>query len=143
VRTLILTWQASETGPATVEKWHDPAGLSIFLVSFACLWLLAWRLRKKQVESPELIVDSPTAKVQSPRVEVQRPKSKVQSPASAFQLSGLIPHPSPSAPQLSGFSPQPSPVAPRQPVPESQSPRVPGSRSPQPHFSFQLSAFSL
>jgi exosortase/archaeosortase family protein len=80
VRTFILTWRASDVGIEAVSKWHDPAGLSIFLASFACLWLLALRLRKKEVESPELIVDSRQAQVQTPN----------------------------SAPQVSGFSPQPS-----------------------------------
>jgi exosortase/archaeosortase family protein len=46
VRTFILTWCASDAGIELVGKWHDPAGLSIFLASFACLWLLARRLEK-------------------------------------------------------------------------------------------------
>src|SRR2546423_1290752 len=45
VRTLILTWHASTAGLSALEKWHDPAGMMIFLVSFACLWVLAMRLR--------------------------------------------------------------------------------------------------
>jgi hypothetical protein len=45
VRTLILTWQAASHGVAALEKWHDPAGLTIFLASFACLWAVAGWLR--------------------------------------------------------------------------------------------------
>jgi exosortase len=97
VRTFILTRRASDVGIEAVAKWHDPAGLSIFLASFACLWLLAWRLRKKEVESPELIVDSRQPEVQTPN----------------------------SAPQVSGFSPQPSSVASRpSPPPKNLCPSV-------------------
>ena len=47
VRTLLLTWYASDAGIEAVEKWHDPAGLSIFLASFASLWLLAWLFKRR------------------------------------------------------------------------------------------------
>ncbi len=46
VRTLILTWQASESGVEALEKWHDPAGLAIFFVCFGSLSLMAAWLRK-------------------------------------------------------------------------------------------------
>ena len=46
VRTLILAWQASISIKA-LEKWHDPAGMMIFLISFACLWAIGALLRKK------------------------------------------------------------------------------------------------
>jgi exosortase len=36
VRTLILAWHASSDGIEALDKWHDPAGMLIFLVSFAC-----------------------------------------------------------------------------------------------------------
>jgi len=45
VRTLILTWHASTAGLSALGKWHDPAGMMIFLLSFACLWAIAVRLR--------------------------------------------------------------------------------------------------
>lgn len=47
VRTLFLTWNASAAGLAAMEKWHDAAGLSVFLAAFACLWLLAIWLRNE------------------------------------------------------------------------------------------------
>ena len=59
VRTLVLTWYASDAGIEAAEKWHDPAGFSIFLASLLCLWLLAWRLRKSEVQSPTSNVQSP------------------------------------------------------------------------------------
>ena len=51
VRTLILTWHASTSGIAAINKWHDPAGLTIFFISFACLWLLALWLRRSAPNS--------------------------------------------------------------------------------------------
>jgi exosortase len=85
VRTLMLTWRASETSIDALKKWHDPAGFSIFGATFACLWLLAWRLRKAEVQSPAAGVQSPKSKVQSPEAEVQSPRLKVRSPKSEVQ----------------------------------------------------------
>ncbi|MGO8931010.1 MAG: exosortase/archaeosortase family protein [Limisphaerales bacterium] len=79
VRTLILTWQASAIGIDALKKWHDPAGFSIFGATFACLWLLAWRLRSK-VQSPKAGAQSPGA-VRSAECEVRSAKTAVQSPA--------------------------------------------------------------
>lgn len=41
VRTLFLTAQAATSGLEAIDKWHDPAGLTILVVTFACLWGLA------------------------------------------------------------------------------------------------------
>ena len=41
IRTFILTWQASSFGIAALEKWHDPAGITIFAACFGCLWAMA------------------------------------------------------------------------------------------------------
>jgi exosortase len=46
LRTLILTWRASTAGVATLEQWHDPAGFSIFVASFLCLWAIAGLLAR-------------------------------------------------------------------------------------------------
>jgi exosortase/archaeosortase family protein len=46
VRTLFLTWQASSSGEAAIAKWHGSAGMTISVVCFACLWLIAVFLRK-------------------------------------------------------------------------------------------------
>jgi exosortase len=97
VRTLLLTWHASNAGIEAVEKWHDPAGLSIFFASFACLWLIAWRLRKTQFPPPLSPLPSPASKVQSPKPKAQRqdvrslwsqpPRSSLPAPCSP--LPGL------------------------------------------------------
>jgi exosortase len=41
IRTFFLGWRTASEGGGAVEAWHDPAGYTIFLVSFAALWLLA------------------------------------------------------------------------------------------------------
>jgi len=40
-RTFFLGWRTAAEGPQAVDHWHDPAGYLIFVVSFACLWILA------------------------------------------------------------------------------------------------------
>src|SRR5262249_48069437 len=47
MRTLFLTWHASASGVEALKKWHDPAGLTVFLVSFGLLWAIAWWLRNR------------------------------------------------------------------------------------------------
>lgn len=46
-RTLILTWQANANGLSAIDKWHDPAGFTIAVASFAVLWLLAVLIKRK------------------------------------------------------------------------------------------------
>lgn len=48
-RTTFLASQASSSGLGAVDRWHDSAGMTIFLVTFACLFLLAWLLRNKTI----------------------------------------------------------------------------------------------
>lgn len=41
VRTLLLSWQASKESLSAIDKWHDPAGMTITVLCFFCLWALA------------------------------------------------------------------------------------------------------
>ncbi len=55
-RTLLLTRIASVKGVAAVAPWHDPAGVTILVACFVCLWLIAGALgkadsRKQKVET--------------------------------------------------------------------------------------------
>jgi exosortase len=52
VRTLILTWHASDTGLEVLKKWHDPAGFAIFLASFGLLWAGAGWLKSRRALQP-------------------------------------------------------------------------------------------
>ena len=45
-RAFFLSWRAAAEGIHSIEKWHDPAGFTIFAVSFASLWLLATLLAR-------------------------------------------------------------------------------------------------
>jgi exosortase len=46
VRTVTLVWIAYTLGFATIEKWHDPAGLSVLSISLLLLYLVARLLRR-------------------------------------------------------------------------------------------------
>ena len=47
-RTYFLGWNASRTGLATIEKWHDPAGFSILAVCFLSVWAAAHLLEPRR-----------------------------------------------------------------------------------------------
>ena len=53
-RTLLLTWQANAHGLSAIDKWHDPAGLTIAVACFAILWLLAVLIKHKYSPSTRL-----------------------------------------------------------------------------------------
>ncbi len=46
-RTCFLTWQASTKGLGAIDKWHDSAGMTIFLLCFGSLWLIGGWLKGK------------------------------------------------------------------------------------------------
>ena len=45
-RAFFLSWRAAAEGIHSIERWHDPAGFTIFAISFASLWLLATLMMK-------------------------------------------------------------------------------------------------
>ena len=47
VRTLLLSWQANAHGISAIDKWHDPAGMTIAVACFFALWLLAVLIKRK------------------------------------------------------------------------------------------------
>ena len=67
VRTLLLSWQASQHGLSAIDKWHDPAGMTIAVACFFALWLLAvlfqsrWRVAPdfRPLTSPREMTSSP------------------------------------------------------------------------------------
>jgi exosortase len=40
-RTTLLSWVAAAKGTAAIAAWHDPAGVTILVACFLCLWALA------------------------------------------------------------------------------------------------------
>jgi len=53
VRTLILSYQANQQGLGAIDKWHDPAGFTIAVACFFCLWALAVVLTKWSAKKAE------------------------------------------------------------------------------------------
>ena len=47
VRTFILSWQANTSGMSAIDKWHDPAGFTITIACFLCLWAVAVLITKR------------------------------------------------------------------------------------------------
>ena len=63
LRTFFLAWIAARAGNDAVEKWHDPAGVFVFLC-FVGVWLLALFMRRGEKRVHD-------------KTKVQSPKSKV------------------------------------------------------------------
>jgi exosortase len=57
-RTFLLSWQAARGGFEALHKWHDPAGFTIAIACFVCLWLLGlWLTRRRK---PPATADNPS-----------------------------------------------------------------------------------
>jgi exosortase len=52
MRTFLLTWQVAKAGEAALQKWHDSAGITIFLGAFVFLWGFGSWLQRKSNEAP-------------------------------------------------------------------------------------------
>jgi len=52
VRTAILVWAGSTSGPKSIEAWHDPAGLTILMVCLFGLWVASLIMQRRGVASP-------------------------------------------------------------------------------------------
>ncbi len=62
-RTFILAWHADSAGLDALHEWHDPAGMTILVVCFSCLWMSAlWLRRNDKTVPPEVgRMDAPAA----------------------------------------------------------------------------------
>jgi exosortase len=56
VRTLLLSWQANAHGISAIDKWHDPAGMTIAVACFFALWAIAVLFQSKWRVAPDLPV---------------------------------------------------------------------------------------
>jgi exosortase/archaeosortase family protein len=92
IRTLILAWQANAHGLSAIDKWHDPAGFTITVACFLCLWGIAALIRKRWSAEE--------------KTESRKQKAEI-APAGQPQVSGFIPPPS-EASQPSTLNSQPS-----------------------------------
>jgi exosortase len=66
IRTFFLGWRTAAEGGQAVEAWHDPAGYTIFAISFAALWIVA-RMISGGAEHPR---GAAVSSVPDPRLSV-------------------------------------------------------------------------
>src|SRR5438552_5377810 len=52
VRTAVLVWAGSTSGPKSIEAWHDPAGLTILMVCLFGLWIASLIMQPRGNISP-------------------------------------------------------------------------------------------
>jgi exosortase len=66
-RMSLLVWVAARKGVAAIASWHDPAGVTILVACFFCLWGLGVLLKskKQKVESGKPSRKAETLKVES------------------------------------------------------------------------------
>jgi exosortase len=101
-RTLLLTQIASAKGIGAMASWHDPAGVTILVACFLCLWFIARALRKTEsrkqkaesIEGKAETLESETLKSSGQGAQGSRQKSEAGVPSTFnFQLSALNPQP--------------------------------------------------
>ncbi|MBI3849432.1 MAG: exosortase/archaeosortase family protein [Verrucomicrobia bacterium] len=105
-RMFLLTWVASRDGTQAIEKWHDPAGVTILVACFLFLWGLGVWLGKRRAggrgrrtedgpvklaedftgqESQKSVVSGQWSVVSGQWSEVRPPNSQFPAPSSNFQ----------------------------------------------------------
>ncbi len=90
-RTFLLTRVAAAKGVGAVAAWHDPAGVTILVGCFLCLWLIARALQK--AENRKQKAEIGVASTPSSKLDVQCSKFDV-SPASSHLPSSIFHLPS-------------------------------------------------
>src|ERR1035437_3281779 len=81
-RTLLLTGIASASGVGAVASWHDPAGASILVACFLCLWLGAWVFQKAESRKQKAEIRGQMTEDGEPRVaQASSPASPGSTPA--------------------------------------------------------------
>jgi len=84
-RTTLLTLIAARKGMNAIDQWHDPAGATILVGCFICLWLVAKvQSPKSKVQSPEVFRDSPSGPISEQETPTTHHTSRVTYPPKAF-----------------------------------------------------------
>jgi exosortase len=52
VRTAILVWAGTTSGPKSIEAWHDPAGLTILIACLFGLWIASLIMMRRGTAPP-------------------------------------------------------------------------------------------
>ena len=63
VRTAILVWIGTHQGLASIESWHDPAGLTILIVCLFGLWLVSLLMLRRAGAADSVPIAPSTAPV--------------------------------------------------------------------------------
>jgi len=92
-RTVLLVTVAAKDGLGAMERWHDPAGVTILVGCFTGLWIAGVVLRRKS-ESRKQKAES---KGEMPEAGEQMTEGRGQMPEASRQRSGV-------SPRISGFS---------------------------------------
>src|SRR5436853_543098 len=65
VRTAILVWAGTTSGPKSIEAWHDPAGLTILMACLLGLWVASLIMQRRGNASPiARSIDNQRARIQ-------------------------------------------------------------------------------
>ncbi|PYK02439.1 MAG: hypothetical protein DME63_06640 [Verrucomicrobia bacterium] len=65
VRTAILVWAGTTSGPKSIEAWHDPAGLTILMACLLGLWVASLIMQRRGNASPiARSIDNRRARIQ-------------------------------------------------------------------------------
>ncbi len=86
VRTLILSYQANAHGLSAIDKWHDPAGFTIAIACFFCLWAVAvlitkWTAKNGTTKDQGPRTKEPSTTDHGPQTTDHGQKSVVSSPS--------------------------------------------------------------
>jgi exosortase len=108
VRTLLLSWQANAHGISAIDKWHDPAGMTIAVACFFALWAIAVLFQSRWRVAPELRpLLPPREMTSSPISPGPLPNGPVvSSPAVPLSSSPLVSGPLVSRPVVSTSLPR-------------------------------------
>lgn len=95
VRTTILSYQANANGMSAIDKWHDPAGFTIAIACFGCLWLIALLIKKAETRKqktditpdapPSTLHASPSSLLQPLAFSLYTSRAPLHTPHSALR----------------------------------------------------------
>jgi exosortase len=91
-RTLLLTRVAAAKGVGAVASWHDPAGVTILVACFLCLWLIARAVQKAESGKQKVeigVASAPSSKLDVGCSMLDVPPEFFQLPTSIFHLRSL------------------------------------------------------
>ena len=100
-RMSLLVWVAAQKGVAAIASWHDPAGLTILVACFLCLWGLGvglqgkrkrakGKIEERKVESGNLKPEGGGGRAEDgAESRKQKTENKNKFQLSAFQMSAF------------------------------------------------------